>query len=89
MSSYNNFVAQSKECQKKDWRSHKVGCQVACSVRDTRKALGPEIEAKHKSFEMWCTNTGPFCHAAVSALGLHSDWSRLSAFYSSISSFLL
>jgi len=42
-----------------------------------RKSLGPMMEAKHKSFEAWCTNTGPFTHAAISALGLHSDWTRL------------
>ncbi|KAE9394342.1 hypothetical protein BT96DRAFT_978578 [Gymnopus androsaceus JB14] len=58
-----------KECQKKDWCSHKIGCRVACSIRDMRKDLGPEIEAKHKSFEAY--------HAAISALGLHSDWTRL------------
>ena len=81
-------TVQGTECQKKDWRSHKIGCRVACSVRDMRKDLGPEMEAKHKSFEAWCTNTGPFSHAAISALGLHSDWTRLGVHHRSMSSFL-
>jgi len=56
---------------------HKALCHVANDICDTRKQQGEEIEMKHKSFEAWCTNSGPFSHAAISALGLHSDWKRV------------
>ena len=86
------FTAQSKECQKTDWRrSHKDACRVACGVHDLCKALGPEMETKYKSFEAWCQNavSGYIGFAAVSALGLHADWTRLSVPYSSSVSFFI
>ena len=75
----NKFPAPEQTCQKADWKTaHKAICRIANHIRDTRERQGEEIEMKHKSFEAWCTDSGPFAHAAVSALGLHSDWKRIS-----------
>ena len=74
------FILQSKTCQKADWKEgHKLICRSASNLRDIRERYGEEIELKHKSFEAWCTETGSFSHAAISALGLHSDWKRIGA----------
>ncbi|CAA7268716.1 unnamed protein product [Cyclocybe aegerita] len=67
----------SKTCQKGDWAIHKIGCRVACNIQDMQKQLSAETRANYKSFVEWCTDTGPFSHAAISALGLHSDMKRI------------
>ena len=72
------FPFQSKAYQKADWEAgHKSICRNANDIRDIREQQGEEIALKHKSFEAWCTDTGSFPHAAVSAVGLHSDWKRI------------
>ncbi|KIM37301.1 hypothetical protein M413DRAFT_277001 [Hebeloma cylindrosporum] len=68
----------SKACQKADWKAgHKAICSGTCAMRDLRALCGEEIQLKFASFEAWCIETGPFSRAAISALGLHSDWKRI------------
>ncbi|KAF8966122.1 hypothetical protein BDZ97DRAFT_1756822 [Flammula alnicola] len=68
----------SKACQKAHWPEHKICCRTNSAVRNVRKSLGDEVEAKHKSFVKWCDNARSYAAgAAISALGILEDWKRI------------